>query len=184
LETAYTEIGVCSLSCRLCPSFHTEGSSRCGGCKSPHRMGAGCPFITCAVKRRDIEFCWQCEQADTCEKWHAHRDFGREHDTFVCYQKIEHNISFIQMQGIAAFAQTQQQREGLLREMLRDFNDGRSKRYYCIAATVMEIEDLQQALIRARQESAGLDVKERCKVLHTILDEIADANRYCLHLRK
>jgi len=41
----YPEIGICGLSCRLCPRYHTESKSRCGGCKSEFRMSAGCPFI-------------------------------------------------------------------------------------------------------------------------------------------
>jgi hypothetical protein len=25
-------------------------------------MAVGCPFITCAVKKKGIEFCWDCEE--------------------------------------------------------------------------------------------------------------------------
>lgn len=59
-----------------------------------------------------------------------------------------------------AFAEAQQVGERSLRDMLRDFNDGRSKRYYGIAAAVLEIEELERALIRAREDSAGLDIKD------------------------
>jgi hypothetical protein len=68
--------------------------------------------------------------------------------------------------------------------MLRDFNEGRSKSYYCIAATVLEIEELKGALTRAKKESDGLNVKRRSKVLHSILDSIAGKKSYCLKLRK
>jgi hypothetical protein len=147
-------------------------------------MNAGCPFITCAVKRKGIEFCWQCDESNTCEKWRAHREFGREHDTFVCYQKLENNITFVQEQGVSAFEETQQVRERFLREMLRNFNEGRSKRYYCIAATVLEIEELETALTRAKKYSTGLAIKDRSRVLHTILNEIAEKNQYYVALRK
>ncbi|WP_243668727.1 hypothetical protein [Methanoculleus chikugoensis] len=43
----------------------------------------------------------------------------------------------------------------MLREMLNDFNEGRSKSYYCIAATVLELDELEEALSRAREESGG-----------------------------
>ena len=68
--------------------------------------------------------------------------------------------------------------------MLRDFNEGRSKSYYCIAATVLEIEELREALTRAKKESDGLDIKGKSKVLHSILDDIAGKKSYCLKLRK
>ena len=58
MEPQHVETGVCGLSCRLCPRHHMEGESRCSGCKGEMRMAVGCPFITCALKRKGIEFCW------------------------------------------------------------------------------------------------------------------------------
>lgn len=68
--------------------------------------------------------------------------------------------------------------------MLRDFNEGRSKSYYCIAATVLETEEIKQVLTVAKKESAGLKIKEKAKLLHSILENIAAKKRYCLKLRK
>lgn len=184
MNTQHPEIGICGLSCRLCPSFHTEGASRCGGCKSNYRMGAGCPFITCAVKKKGIEFCWQCAEGETCPRWAGHRQFSLEHDTFVCYLKLEANIAFVQQHGVEQFEADQKQREQILREMLIEFNEGRSKRLYSIAATVMEIEELETALSRARCDSQGMNIKEKAKVLHAILNEIAAKKQYVLTLRK
>ncbi len=184
MKIAYPEIGICGLSCRLCPTYHTEGKSKCGGCKSEYRMGAGCPFITCAVKKKGIEFCWQCTENETCEKWRRHIVFGREHDTFKCYQRLEDNIVFFRQNGVDAFEEIQIIKEQLLKEMLLGFNEGRSKRYYCIAVTVLEIGELEAALIQARKSSAGLEIKGKSRVLHSVLDEIAEKNQYCLKLRK
>ncbi|WP_276619575.1 DUF3795 domain-containing protein [Syntrophomonas wolfei] len=61
IKVKYPEIGVCGLSCRLCPNYHMNTKSRCLGCKSKDRIVVGCPFITCAVKKRRIEFCWDCK---------------------------------------------------------------------------------------------------------------------------
>ena len=180
----YPEIGICGLSCRLCPNYHTETKSRCPGCKSEDRMAVGCPFITCAVKKRGIEFCWDCDEHGTCEKWRKHREAGRTGDSFKCYQSLEEDISCIQKNGVAAFEKQQETREQLLREMLEGYNEGRSKSYYCIAATVLKTEELQDALRKAKQQSGGLDLKNRAKLLHSILDEIAVRKNYVLKLRK
>jgi hypothetical protein len=180
----YPEIGVCGLSCRLCPMYYTEADSRCLGCKSPTRIAVGCPFITCAVKKKGIEFCWDCEESRTCEKWKKHREAGKKGDSFKCYQKLEEDISFIQKNGISAFEKTQKIREHLLREMLKDFNEGRSKSYYCIAATVLGIEELKKAVAQAKKEADGLDGKGKSRVLHSILDDIAKKENYFLKLRK
>ena len=184
MEIKYPEIGICGLSCRLCPSYHTEDVSKCGGCKSVSRMSAGCPFITCAIKKKHIEFCWQCDESDTCEKWRAPRKFSQEYDTFVCYQKLEDNIASIKRHGVDSFEKSQRIRENLLNDMLSDFNEGRSKTYYCISATIFEIKDLKAALAQARKDSDGLTIQERSKILHTIMDKIAKDKQYYLGLRK
>jgi len=184
VQIKYTEIGICGLSCRLCPRYNTETKSKCEGCKSRNRMAVGCPFITCAIKNKGIEFCWDCEENKTCEKWKKHREFGKRHDTFKCYQKLEDSISFIQKHEVNEFEKVQKDRENLLKEMLQDFNEGRSKNYYCIAVTIFEFEELEKALTKARKDSIGLEIKAKSKILHSILDEIVERKNYCLKLRK
>lgn len=184
MKIKYPEMGVCGLSCLLCPRYHTDGGSRCGGCKSAFRMGAGCPFITCAVKKRGIEFCWQCAEHAVCTKWQKHRDAGRAGDSFKCYQKLNNDIELIDGNGFEAYWKLQREREALLKEMLSDVNEGRSKSYYCIAATVMEIGELREALALARRDAEGMDSRDRAKVLHAILDGIAEMKGYLLALRK
>jgi len=184
MRMRYREIGVCGLSCRLCPSYHAQTQSRCSGCKGEQRMFVGCPFITCAVKRKGLEFCWDCEENATCVRWKKHRGFGRRHDTFVCYQKLEDNISAILKRGVAEFEKNQKVRERLLKDALDTFNEGRSKTYYSVAATVLEVDELKRALAQAAKDSSGLGVRGRSRVLHSILDQIAQRNGYCLKLRR
>ena len=68
--------------------------------------------------------------------------------------------------------------------MLQNYNEGRSKSYYCIAATVLQIEELNAALIQAKRDSSKLDIRDKSKVLHSILDETAKRKHYLLKLRK
>lgn len=184
MKINYPDIGICGLSCRLCPMYHTKTKSRCFGCKSKVRMAVGCPFITCAIKKKRIEFCWECEENESCEKWRKHREAGKRFDSFKCYQKLEDNIAFIQKNGIKEFEKVQKIRERLLKEMLQSFNEGRSKSYYCIAATVLEIQGLEKVLRKAKEESKGLEIKERSKVLHSLIDTVAERKNYSLKLRK
>lgn len=184
VQIEYPKIGICGLSCRLCPSYHTEAKSRCLGCKSKDRIVVGCPFITCALKKKGVEFCWDCEESETCEKWKKHRETGKKADSFKCYQKLEEDIAFIQNNSVAEFERIQVAREELLKEMLQEFNEGRSKSYYCIVSTVLEIGELRDVLIKARQGYKGMDIKEKSKLLHAIIDEIAERNSCYLKLRK
>jgi len=147
-------------------------------------MAVGCPFITCAVKKKGVEFCWECTENKTCEKRKKHREAGKKSESFKCYQTLEHDISFIQERGISEFERIQKQREHLLKEMLTNFNEGRSRSFYCIAATVLDVEELKEACTRAQKESYGFDVKGKSKVLHSILADLAEKKGYRLTLRK
>lgn len=183
MEFHCPEVGICGLSCRLCPRYHTEGASRCGGCKSEIRVSAGCPFITC-VKRKGIEFCWDCAESESCTRWAEHRAAGRKRDTFTCYASLDDNIALIKRAGLEVFIEEQCAREELLREMLTHFNEGRSKTYYCIAATVLSLSELQSAVAEARRSAGDLDVRQRSKALHALLDAAASRRSINLALRK
>lgn len=184
MEIKYPATAICGLSCRLCPRYHTDGSSRCGGCKSPFRMGAGCPFITCAMKKKGIELCTDCAEGDTCERWTRHRELSKTRDSFVCYQKLEDNIRLIKSYGIQAFEEAQERQCRLLEAMLAGFDDGRSKSLYCVAATVMEPEELERAIASARASSSGKTPREKAKVMRQVLEDIARDKNYNLKLRK
>jgi hypothetical protein len=184
LEFRHVDTGVCGLSCKLCPRYHTDGSSRCGGCKSPFRMGAGCPFVTCAVKKKSIELCADCAEGETCERWARHREGSKKVDSFVCYQKLQDNIRFIKQYGIGAFEEAQEKRCRMLKEMLAGFDDGRSKSFYCVAATVMEPEELKIAIASAGAASPDKPRKEKAKALRLTLEGIAREKDYVLVLRK
>jgi hypothetical protein len=147
-------------------------------------MAVGCPIITCAVKKHGIEFCWECDQAETCDRWGGHRKFSRTRDTFVCYQQLEANIAFIRANGPQAFEKNQRVRERLLVDMLEGYNEGRSKTYYSIAATVLELCDLLEAMSQARRNSAGLTLRQRSQLLHSLLDSTAACHGAVLRLRK
>jgi hypothetical protein len=68
--------------------------------------------------------------------------------------------------------------------MLSEFNDGRSKTLYCVAATLLEISELESVLEEARAKSMGFDIKAKAEVMHSLLDKIAENKNYLLRLRK
>ncbi len=68
--------------------------------------------------------------------------------------------------------------------MLSEFNEGRSKSFYSVAATVLSIGELESVLKEARTKSAGSDLKAKAETIHSLLDKIAENRHYSLKLRK
>ncbi len=71
-----------------------------------------------------------------------------------------------------------------LGQFLTEFNEGRSKTFYCTAATVLESGELESVLENARAKSKGLDIKAKSEVMHSLLNEVADNRNYLLKLRR
>jgi len=102
----------------------------------------------------------------------------------LSYQGLEDNITFIEKNGMEEFEKQQKTREKLLKAILKEFNEGRSKTFYCIAAAVLEIVELESVLEKARAKSKGLDIKAKSEVMHSLLNEVASNRNYLLKLRR
>jgi hypothetical protein len=180
----YLAIAACGLSCVICPGYVMTTKSRCPGCKTDWRLGGPCSILYCIAKKDDIEFCWQCPDCETCEKWNRHREYSRQYDSFISYYALEDNVAYQREHGAKAFEKRQAEKAKLLHELLDEFNEGRSKSYFCVAATMLEADELKSALKKGRLESTGLEIKPKAKLMHTILDGIAEEQGITLKLRK
>jgi len=183
----YITISACGLSCELCPRYYTEGTSRCPGCGSEYRICVGCPIITCCVKGKGLETCAECTDFP-CQKY-THVLRGEEYDSFVTHRKALPNLYFIKKHGIVAHARKIKERAKLLKQMLKKFNDRRSRSFYCVATTLLPIEALERSLNDAKkkvgEERIGSkDLKSCAKILKEVIDEVAKKEKVDLKLRK
>ncbi|MGQ9719003.1 MAG: DUF3795 domain-containing protein [Nitrososphaerales archaeon] len=176
----YQTIGVCGLDCGLCPRYYTVGTSRCPGCCGPDFFNKhpSCSFITCCVKKKNLEVCAECCEFP-CTKF---KDAGEyqalETSSYPPYRKIMPNLDFIKEYGIKKFIDQQRRRIDLLETMIKDFDDGRSKSFFCRATALLEIASLKNSLGRAKQKLETDNVKSgdrktKAKILREILDEFA-----------
>lgn len=140
-------IGCCGIDCGLCPRYYTDGASRCPGCcgegfASKH---PSCGYITCCVNKRGHEVCAECADF-SCRKFD--KETG-ERDSFVTHRKIMPNQRMIAEVGMGAFIHQQQQRIAFLKTALSRYDDGRSKSFLCLAATLLSTDGLSEALALA-----------------------------------
>ncbi len=186
----YPTVGCCGLDCGLCPRYYTVGSSKCPGCCGPDFFNKHpfCSYITCCVKKKGLEVCAQCDEFP-CIKFESWLENGGEYDSFLTHKKAKPNLDFIRTYGLERFIEQQRKRIELLEKMLKNFDDGRSKSFYCIATTLLPITDLEASLEKTEQrlkaDKTNLnDTRIKFEILRELLNEAAARNEVELRLRK
>jgi len=185
-KTIHT-IGCCGLDCVLCPRYYTDGASRCPGCCGANfeNKHPSCSFITCCVGRHGLEVCADCSEFP-CGKFD--RETG-ERDSFVTHRKVIANQKLIQQIGIDAFLGQQAKRTAFLQTALDHYDDGRSKNFYCLAAALLSVESLDEAVRMAGEErqwqpELNNNIKDRVKMMKDLLTRFAGIEEQELKLRK
>jgi hypothetical protein len=177
----YPTIGVCGLDCGLCPRYYTAGTSRCPGCDGPDFMNKhpSCSFITCCVRKKKLEVCAECSDFP-CPKFKSEEEYQllKESSSYPSVRKIMPNLNYIKSNGIEKFAEQQNERIKLLETFISNFNEGRSRSFYCRATCLLDIGSLKESLDKAiqttRTENISPDnLKSKAKILKDILDETA-----------
>jgi hypothetical protein len=177
----YPTIGVCGLDCGLCPRYYTKGPSRCPGCAGPDFFNKhpSCSFITCCVKKKNLEVCGQCPDFP-CSKFKTDQEYQQFEESFS-YPSVKvvlHNLNFIKEHGIKEFIKRQKKRIKLLEKMIEKFDDGRSRSFFCRASCLLDLTSLESSLNRAirKIKTDNIktdDIKDKAKILKENLEKIA-----------
>lgn len=175
----YPTIGVCGLDCGLCPRYYIVGVSRCPGCAGPDFFNKhpSCSFITCCVKKRGLEVCAECSEFP-CSKFKSSEEYQRlkQSPSYSPYKKVMPNLNFIRKHGVKKFIEQQGKRIESLETMIENFDDGRSKSFFCKAAALLDLASLRSSLDKATKKIKANnirqnDVKSRARILKAILEE-------------
>ena len=187
---AFPTIGCCGIDCGLCPRYYTAGGSRCPGCAGPnfHEKRPSCGYVTCCVKKRQLEVCAQCDEFP-CSRFGSWQDNVEGYDSFTTHKAMRPNLDFIGTHGLDRFLEQQTKRIGLLQTMLEDFDDGKSKSFYCVAAALLPVTALEDSLHRVQRQIKedkvkSADVKTKAGILRGLLDDCAAKTGVDLKLRQ
>jgi hypothetical protein len=88
------------------------------------------------------------------------------------------NLHFIKEQGIKKFIEQQKKKMKLLGTMMKNFDDGRSRSFFCKEVDLLDLTSLESALDKANQKIKidhikADDIKIKAKILKGILNEMA-----------
>ncbi len=177
----YPTIGVCGLDCGLCPRYYTKGTSRCPGCGGPDFFNKhpSCSFITCCVKKKNLEVCGECSDFP-CYKFKTDEEYQQleESSSYPSNKVVMLNLNFIKEHGIKKFIDQQKTRIKLLERMIGNFDDGRSRSFFCRAACLLDLTSLESSLNKAIRKIKADNIKMddnkvKAKILKENLKKIA-----------
>jgi len=172
IQKRYPTIACCGIDCGLCPRYYTAGTSKCPGCVGERffEKHPSCSIVTCCVKTNGWESCAECPRFP-CEKL---RNWDRA-DSFVTHQQSLENLKQIKEKGLADFANQQKERIRLLNKLLKEYDDGKSKSFFCLAAALLEIDDLHQTVFQIQAiQHRTKDRKQLAKEAKNILEQRAE----------
>ena len=173
----YPPFALCGLNCGLCPMYHISEQNHCTGCGGEGRPS--CAILRCSREHGAVEFCFQCA-AYPCERYEREAEF----DSFVSARNVlrDNERARGDLDGYKAMLD---EKIMLLRKLLREYNDGRRKSFFCLAVNLLELRDVRAVMDRIALETAPeAELKERAELAVRCFRELAEQRGIPLKLRK
>jgi hypothetical protein len=177
----FSTIGCCGIDCGLCPRYFTKGDSACPGCGGPdfQTKHPTCGFVTCCVTRHELEVCSNCESFP-CSRFDKEKE---GYDSFVTHKKTLENLEFIKKNSLNTFIIQQKTRIYILKDFLENYDDSRSKSFFCISCALLPSDKLMDAQRFAKSLSDSISVREKNKLLKDYLKKVAENLKIELKLK-
>lgn len=144
----YPLFSACGLNCGLCPRYHTNGNSKCCGCAGEgfSTVHPPCGVLSCC-QRKGIEYCYLCEEYP-CKKY----DGADLSDSFITHKNQFCDLIKAKQNGMESYQAELDEKVGILVELLKCYDDGRCKSFYCIAVNLLELKDIQVVMVQISDE--------------------------------
>lgn len=180
-QREYPLFSACGLNCGLCPRYQMNGASKCPGCSGEGFLTKhpSCGVLSC-TQRRGLEYCYQCEEYP-CKKY----DRADQSDSFITHLHQFGDLEKAKRIGIDAYKLELDEKIVILEQLLRDYDDGRRKGFFCIAVNLLELEDLRYVGKQIKSEvRPETTLKEKAATAVRMLRELAEQRSILLKLRK
>ena len=179
----YPLFSACGLNCGLCPNFHLHatGKFRCPGCGGEGFAEArpSCGILSCC-QRKAIEFCYECDNFP-CEKY----DNWDDCDSFITHRNIVPDMEKSKRIGIDAYVVEQNEKVIILAELLKGYNDGRRKTFFCLAVNLLELQEIRNVMTKIECDVKNeLPIKEKAVAAVRFFEEVAEQRGVLLKKRK
>ena len=167
---------LCGLNCGLCPMY-VRGS--CTGCKAGSWCAVRCKIAPCSVRHGGVDYCFECPEYP-CAKY----DRIDERDSLISHRNQLSDMEKARRIGIDAYRKEQQEKAALLHCLLEDFDDGRHDVFFCLAANMLALADLQAAIGRIKAAASGMGIRAKSDFAKRELRRVAAEKGVPLKLRQ
>lgn len=175
----YPLFALCGLNCGLCPMHHMENP--CPGCGGGEG-NQSCAIARCSIGRGGIAFCSDCPEFP-CARYDGLTDY----DSFLSHQNMIRDLRKAGDMGLAAYRAELEEKMEILKQLLKDYNDGRRKTFFCTAVNLLGLADVRRAMEEIREAveaEQAQGVKERAEIAVLCFKRLADSRGISLKLRK
>jgi len=177
----YPLFSACGLNCGLCPRYHTDGASKCPGCAGVGFSDAHppCGVLSCC-QRKGIEYCYLCDEYP-CKKY----DGADLADSFISHKNQFIDLEKAKQVGIKTYKAELNAKVKLLEKLLKSYDDGRRKGFFCIAVNLLDLQDIKSIMKQADDE-IGPDspLKTKAAAVVRLFEDMAEQKGISLKLRK
>jgi hypothetical protein len=177
----YPQFSACGLNCGLCPRYHTDGASKCPGCAAAdfESVHPSCGVLSCC-QRHALAYCYQCPDYP-CKKYAG----ADTKDSFISHKNQFTDFEKIKKIGPAAYETELNEKVTILETLLKNYNDGRRKSFFCLAVNLLPLEDIRAAMAKlVANTTPDATEKEKAAAAVDIFQRAADEMGILLKLRR
>ena len=180
-QREYPLFSACGLNCGLCPRYHTDGTSRCPGCAGEgfSAVHPPCGILSCC-QRKGVEYCFLCNE-HPCKKY----DGVDSSDSFITHKNQFSDLDKAKRVGMKAYEAELNAKVEALEHLLKHYDNGRRKSFFCLAVNLLSLEDLRAVMEQMAQEAKpDAPLKEKSAVAARLFEAVAEKRCISLRLRK
>lgn len=140
-----------------------------------------CHIASCSLDHDAIQYCFECAGYPCA----IYQDID-VYDSFISHQLQTQRLNRTRDEGVAAITDELLERRELLDELLAHYNDGHHKTYYCIATSLLPLDELHTIMTQLNEVpvfQAGT-VKEQAAMINREFNTLANQHGIVLKLRK
>lgn len=176
----YPLFAACGLNCGLCPRHQTDGANKCPGCAGEGFLTKhpSCGILSCC-QRHGLEYCLLCDEYP-CKKY----DGADLSDSFIVHNTLK-NFDKAMNRGMDAYKSELDEKVELLQVLLKNYNDGRRKNFFCVSVNLLELQDVKTVMEQIKEQTQSITpIKEKSAIAVRLFQAMADTRNIILKLRK